>query len=46
MIYLKKIIRKLNKCIDDKNERKYKKLKVNVLKNITSSNILKNIRRY
>jgi len=35
MIYLKKIIRKLNKYIKDKNEKKYKNLKAIVLKNIT-----------
>jgi len=33
MIYLKNIIRKLNKYIDDKNK-KYTKLKDDVLKNI------------
>ena len=34
MIYLKKIIRKMNKYIKNKNERKYQKLKVCILKNI------------
>ena len=33
MIYLKKVIKKFDKYTDDKNERKYKKIKVNVLKN-------------
>ena len=28
MIYFKKVIKKLNKCIVDKNERQYKKLEV------------------
>jgi len=28
MIYFKKIIRKLYKCVEDKNKSKYKKLKV------------------
>jgi len=45
MIHLKKIITKFNKCIKYKNERKYKKLKINILKNITSS-VLKNIKNY
>ena len=34
MIYLKRITRKLNKYIDDKNRRKYKKLKTNVKKKV------------
>jgi len=36
MIYLKKVTRKMNKYIENKNERKYKNLeaKTNVLKNI------------
>jgi len=36
MIHLKKIIRKLNKYINDTNEKKYKKLKTIVSKNIKS----------
>ena len=32
MIYLKKITKKMNKYFKDKNERKYKKLKINILK--------------
>ena len=35
MIYLKNIIRKMNKYIENKSERKYKKLEVNILKNDT-----------
>ena len=31
MIYLKKITRKINKYIQDKNEKKYKKLEASVL---------------
>ena len=47
MIYLKRTIRNFNKYIDDKNERKYKKkLKVSILKNVTSSNISKNDKSY
>ena len=39
MIYLKNTIKKLNKYIEDKNrKKKYKKIKVSILKNITSSN--------
>jgi len=38
MIYLKNVIKKLNKYIDDKNIKKYKKIEVSILKNITSSN--------
>ena len=34
MIYLKKVIKKLDKYIDNKNGRKYKKLEINILKNI------------
>ena len=34
MIYLKKIIKKLDKYIENKNGRKYKKLEINILKNI------------
>ena len=33
------ITKKLNKYIEDKNKRKYKKLKTSVLKNIISNNI-------
>ena len=46
MIYLKKIIRKMNKYIKNKNERKYKKLEVNILKNYTLNSISKNTKRY
>ena len=35
MIYLKNIIRKMNKYIENKSERKYKNLEVNILKNDT-----------
>jgi len=45
MIYLKKIISKLNKYIKDKNRRKYKKLAI-VLKNVISNNISKNTKNY
>ena len=38
MVYLKKIIKKFDKYIKDKNERKYKKLETNILKNIISRN--------
>ena len=42
IIYFKKIIRKVNKYIEDKSKKKkYKKLKTNILKNITSNTILK-----
>jgi len=34
MIYLNRVIRKLDKYIEDKNEKKYKKLEVRVLKKI------------
>ena len=34
MIYFKKITRKMNKYIMDKNEKKCKKLETNILKNI------------
>jgi len=34
MIYLKRVTRKLNKYIEDKNKRKYKKLKDNVSKTL------------
>ena len=46
MIYLKMVTKKLDKYIEDKNERKYKNLEVNVLKNTTSRNVLKNIKSY
>ena len=46
MVYLKIITIKINKYIKDKSERKYKKLKINILKNIISSNVLKNIKNY
>ena len=39
MIYLKRITMKLNKYIQDKNRRKYKKLKANILKNIISNSV-------
>ena len=39
MIYLKKVIKKLNKYFQNKNKIKYKKLKDNVLKNIILSSI-------
>ena len=38
-MYLKMIIRKLDKYIEKKNGRKYKKLETNILKNTTSSSI-------
>ena len=41
IIYLKLIIRKLNKFIQDKSKKIYKKLEVNVLKNSNSSSISK-----
>ena len=44
IIYLKMIIRKLDKYIEKKNGRKYKKLETSILKNVTSSHILKNTR--
>ena len=43
MIYLKRVTRKLDKYIEDKNK---KKLEIRVLKNIILSSILKNIRNY
>ena len=43
IIYLKKITEKLNKYIKNKNERKYKKLETNILKNNTLCNILKKV---
>jgi len=48
MIYLKMVTTKMNKYIEDKSERKYKKLEdsVRVLKNITSSSVSKNTRTY
>ena len=46
MIYLKMITRKLDKYIENKNERKFQNLKVSILKLITSSSVLKNNRRY
>jgi len=36
MIYLKRVTKKLDKYIDDKNGRKYKKLEANILKNARS----------
>ena len=36
----------LDKYIEDKNGRKYKKLEAGVLKNITSSNVSKNVKSY
>ena len=30
---------KIDKCIKNKNERKYKKLEASILKNVTSSNV-------
>ena len=41
--YLKRITRKLNKYIEDKNGRKYKKLKANILKNVNSNNVSKSL---
>lgn len=48
MIYFKKIIRKLDKYIKDKNEKvlKNQKIKTNVLKNNTLSKVSKNIKNY
>jgi len=40
MIYLKMVTKKLDKYIENKN------LEVNVLKNTTSRNVLKNIKSY
>ena len=34
MIYLKNVIRKMNKYIKDRSKRKYKKLETNISKNI------------
>ena len=39
MILHLRMTRKLNKYIDDKNRRKYKKLKTNVKKKVASSRI-------
>lgn len=36
----------MNKYIKDKSERTYKKLEANILKNVTSSNMSKNVRNY
>ena len=44
MIYFKKITKKMNKYIDDKNERKYKKIETIILINTTSSSVLKMIK--
>ena len=46
MIYLKKITRKLDKYIKNKNKKKYKKLEVNLLKFFTSSNVSNNLKSY
>ena len=35
IIYIKKVTRKINKYIQGKSEKKYKKLEINILKNIT-----------
>jgi len=43
---LKRITTKLDKYIEDKKERKYKKVKASILKNITSNNISKKIKNY
>ena len=40
------IIRKLNKYIKNKNKKIYKKLEVNISKNVTSNKILKNTKSY
>jgi len=45
MIYLKSN-KKINKYIKDNNERKYRELEANILKNIISSNVLKNVKNY
>ena len=37
---------KLDKYIENKNERKYNKLKILILKNVTSTNISKNAKSY
>ena len=39
MIYLKRVIRKLDKYIKDKNRKKYKKLEINFKKNTSSSSV-------
>jgi len=44
--YLKRTIKKLNKCFNDKKEIKYKKLETNILKSVTSSIISKNVKNY
>ena len=36
----------MNKYINDKSERKYKKLEANILKNVTLSNVSKNVKSY
>ena len=36
----------MNKYVQDKSERKYKKLKANILKNVTSSSTSKNVKSY
>lgn len=41
MICLKKIIKKFDKYIEDKNRRKFKKLEARVLNNATSTSISK-----
>jgi len=46
MIYLKRANEKLDKYIEDKNEKKCKKLETHVLKNTTSSNISENTISY
>ena len=46
MIYLKWVIRKLNKYIKDKNRKNYKKLEASILKNSTLSSVSKNTRSY
>ena len=46
MIYFKKISYKFDKYIKNKNKRKYKKLEANILKNVTLSNVSKNVKSY
>ena len=46
MIYLKRIIKKLNKYFMNKKRIKYRKIETSILKNITSNNVSKNIKNY
>lgn len=46
IVYLKKVTKNLDKYIEDKNEKKYKKLEARVLKCAASSSISKNVKNY